>query len=171
MSDWFRILFAVGVLIFAPSLGWAVFVSAVPAYEHTGWFVRLLLSVPATLLCGLVLWPVTWLVCRGSAVLPLATLFAAIYTPVNAFMLVGTVNVALDQEPGRRVTVSYVRYEKRQKGSNRDILTSWDDPGDTVSLSTTLIRHELRLPGAPVSVTVHPGWLGLEWVSQVESVR
>jgi hypothetical protein len=80
--DWLRILFALGMVTLAPSLLFAYFIGTVEAYEHTGWFVRLVLSVPAALVCAVVTWPPVWLVCRRSVVFPLASWFAVIYTAI-----------------------------------------------------------------------------------------
>lgn len=171
-GNWLRLAFALVVLTLVPTavMGWPN--PRVPSlYQHTGWGLRLLLTLPASLLCGVVLWPPIWFITKGSQARFMAATYAVLYVPVQAFLWVGYVNVALDGGPGRTTVVRFVRHEARNKGPSLEIVTSWRDPSDTIALTDTFLRSEHRIPGAPISLTIHDGFLGLEWVDEVRPVR
>jgi hypothetical protein len=163
-----HITFAAIVLIFAPTVGLMLLDSALPIHQHVAFLGRALWSVPVTLAYALVLWPPTWLVCRSPNSRMLMVMFALIYTPVNAYQLTSYANVACDHAPAKRVVVRFVRREVHSKGRNYDTFTSWDDPNDTVELTAELPSRN-AVPGALVSLLVHPGRLGLEWVSDLRA--
>jgi len=166
LLDWVRVAFALVMVVVVPGVLVGYVNSQLPIYEYTVWFMRVLCALPATLVCAAATWPPVWLVCRRTVILPLAAMFAVIYTPVSAFMFVSVVNVGLDREPGRVVSVTYVRFEDRAKGADQDVVRSWHDPSSTIEFPATLLRQSERVPGKPVSIMVHRGWLGLEWVSR-----
>ena len=151
--DWMRFVTALGLLVFAPLVAVAVLDDRLPAHELPGWFRHLLLAGPAAVACAGVLWPPAWLVCRRSKAAPPTALFALLYTPVLAWQVVGYLDVALDPDPSRVVQVRDVRFERPAKGPSSDVVTSWDDPRDTVALHTTALSPTDRRPNAVVTDT------------------
>ncbi|MDB4931768.1 MAG: hypothetical protein JWM10_4252 [Myxococcaceae bacterium] len=163
-GDWARVVFILVGLVFGPQGALMWLVDGLTPHAFTGWALRLLFTVPMTALLALVLWPPVWLVTRRSQMVPLAAIYALLYTPLLAWQVLGYLDVARDADPGRRVEVRYVREMRPAKGPSYDVITSWDDPTDTVNLRGFGGLEGERRPGATVSLTVHRGWLGLEWV-------
>ncbi len=153
-----------GILVYGPQFAMMAIVDGLTPHAFTGWFLHLVFTVPMTAVVALVLWPPAWLVVRRSMTAPMAQIFAVMFTPFVAWQVVGYLDVAFDRDPGRRVEVRYLRYVRPHKGSNYDVIAHWDSPGDTVDLKGFGALEGERRPGATVSLTVHRGWLGMEWV-------
>ena len=162
--DYLRLALTLVVLIFAPMVGLISLDASLGAFDVPGWFWHLLVTVPATAVCAAVLWTPLWLLWRGSPAGAIAVIYAVIYTPIMAWHAAASFNVALDRDPGRAVQVRYVRRQPAHKGPTADVVTSWSDPADTVSLYSLPLGGELATPGAVVPLVVHRGAFGLEWV-------
>jgi hypothetical protein len=75
-------------------------------------------------------------------------------------------NVVLATSEARTHTVAFVRSETVRKGSGYSVISSWEEPGATVRLTTNL-RSGLLTPGAPIEVDVRRGALGWTYIASV----
>jgi hypothetical protein len=146
------------------SFVWPRFVEG--GYELTGWAGHVLLAVPATLAYALAFLVVVFAVTGGVRSLPRPTVAAVVFggfcfTPFGGWALVAYLDTALDTDPGRVVDVRLAR-RVHTKGHDRLEVGPWDG-GDTLSLDD-LDLPSGTAPGSLVSIRVHPGALGLEWV-------
>jgi hypothetical protein len=155
---------AVLLLLAVGSFVWPRFVEG--GYELTGWLGHLLLAVPATIAYAIALLGIVFAVTLGARILPRPTAIAVAwgmfcFTPFGGWALVAYLDAALDTDPGRVVDLRLLR-RVHTKGHDRLELGPWNG-------SETLALDDLDLPvrttpGSPVSLRVHSGALGLEWV-------
>jgi hypothetical protein len=134
-------------------------------YEHLGWMYHFLLSLPLAAVLCLVAGGLTWLAFGRSPARGLAIFAILCAMPVLAYRAIGYVNVAYDHSPGVTVTVECVRHIRRHKGRDTDEVTSWRKPGETLELELLALDDARCGARAPVTLIVHPGRLGVEWVT------
>jgi hypothetical protein len=135
-------------------------------YQHVGWAWRLLLSLPLAAVLMAFVARVGRPVFARTASPGIAAFSVLCAMPPLAFQLVGYVNVAADRDPGRMVTVDCVRVIHRTKGRNEVEVTSWKDPGRTLTFWNFLTDKPDCDARKPVRIVVHPGRLGAEWITR-----
>jgi hypothetical protein len=82
-----------------------------------------------------------------------------------AIAAIGYANVAGDHQPGVSVSVDCVQYHHRVRGVDWMELRSWHDPNRTIGVLNVGFCKAECTQGRPVRVIVHPGRLGIEWVT------
>ena len=63
------------------------------------------------------------------------------------------------------MSVTCVQYIHRLKGGDRIELRSWHDPNDTIEVLNVGFCKGECAQERPVPIVVHPGRLGMEWVT------
>ncbi len=146
-------------LSLAPALAIGLVEVRYGSFQHTGVALRLLYALPlAGVLVGFLMWIGRHLL-RGSSYTHLGSIYPWLYGPVAAFLVVGFVNVALDDQPGTFHVVEVVRREKRTKGMNHVHVRSWRGQG-VIDLTDSFRA------GPTLRLEVHGGALGLEWIRE-----
>lgn len=163
-SEWLRLALAMGLLVYGPLIALMVADGRLPSHAFSGWLDHLTPTVPTAILVAATSWPVAWLLTRRSQMVALTAMFAVMFTPLVAWRLVAYLDVARDTDPGRSVTVRYVRHVRHAKDNGYDVVTGWDDPTHTINLQGLEVAHNDVRPGDEVRLRVHRGWLGVEWV-------
>jgi hypothetical protein len=164
-ADQVRFVIVAVPLVMAPlwSLGFAE--SRFEPYDQIGWAWRLLLSLPLAALLILTVGGLAWVVFSRSSVRRLSTLCIAFAMPVLAYQAIGYADVAGDHHPGVPVSVECVQYFHRARGADVMELRSWHDPKRTMEVLNVGFCKAECSKGKPVRIIVHPGRLGMEWVT------
>jgi len=160
--EYLRIALFVAVTVFAPSIGLMLASEPLGLYEHVGWGLRLLWTIPAaavtTCAYGLI---ARFMLSEKTRAM--GVMYAIIYGPVCAFLWVGYLNVRLDRSPGEPHDLTVVAWQHRSKGPDHLELRSWKDDS-TVSVDAGLAPVRLWKPGAQLHAVVHRGALGLTFI-------
>jgi len=134
-------------------------------YELMGWAWRFLISLPLAVVMMAIVGPLAWAFFLRSSFRRTSTFVILCAMPPLAFQMVGFANVALDRQVGRPVIVDCVNYIHHARGPNQVEVTSWTDPGRTVTLRAFVVSECDCSARKPVRLTVHPGRLGAQWIS------
>ena len=152
-------------LVIAPMWSLGIAESRLEPHDHVGWAWRLLVSLPLAALLILALGGLAWAAFSPSSVRALSTLCIAFAMPVLAYQAIGYINVVGDHHPGVLAIVDCLQYIHRVRGGSLLELRSWHNRNRTIQvLNVGFCKGECR-QGRPVRIVVHPGRLGMEWVT------
>jgi hypothetical protein len=130
-----------------------------------GWVWQLLLSLPLAALLIVVAISLAWLVFSRRSLSALSVLCILFAMPIHAYRTIGYLNAAFDHRPGVPATVQCLRSVHPTNGSDFVEVTSWRNPRRTSKLTSGHLTREECANRRPIGIVVHPGHLGMEWIS------
>jgi hypothetical protein len=134
-------------------------------YEHVGWGLRALASLPLALGLALGLSAAVRRLLRDDTAQAQALMFIWLYSLPAAYLLLGAANVSLDRGGGELRRAELVEIERRHKGSDRAVLRWLDGEGGHVRLLRGFAPEKV---GDRACFRVYGGALGLAWLQPAE---